>query len=195
MKKLFALLLIIGCIFACVACGDDTEGDNTSANLDTFKNAVAASNPTGAVININVETDLGPLSNKYIVTYHQDGTATVNFTEEEFVPFDPANPAADTKKTETGTVTLKADGTYEGAISGTAADVAAGIALDVGKLSGATVTEAGILTATVAAADTEGALGVKLGADVSVKLSIFDGVVERLEMSYGKTVITCVYQK
>lgn len=194
MKKLFALLLIIGCIFACVSCGDDT-GAQTGVTLDTFASAVAASNPTGAVINIKVSTELGDLENKYVVTYNQDGTVTVGFTEQEFVPFDPANPLADTKKTEVGTVTIQADGTYDGAISGTAADIAAGIALDVTKLSGATVTEAGVLTATVAAANTQSALGVSIASDVNVKLCIYDGVVERIEMSYANTAITCVYQK
>ena len=194
MKKLFALLLIIGCIFACVSCGDDDESTD-GAIIDTFAAAVAASNPTGAVININVVTELGTLENRYVVTYNQDGTVTVGFTEQEFVPFDPANPLADTKKTETGTVVIQADGTYDGAISGTAADIAAGVALDVTKLAGATATESGVLTATVAAVDTQSALGVSIGADVNVKLSIFNGVVERLEMTYANTAIVCVYQK
>lgn len=194
MKKLFALLLIIGCIFACVSCGDDAEGES-GVNLDAFKNAVAASNPTGAVINIEVDTALGKLENRYVVTYNQDGTVTVGFTEQSFVAFDPANPLAETKKTETGTVTIQADGTYDGEISGTAAEIAAGVALDVTKLTDASVTEAGVLTAKVAAANTQSALGVNLGYDVDVKLSIFDGVVERLEMSYTNTSITCVYQK
>lgn len=194
MKKIFALLLIIGCIFAFASCGDDAEGE-TGVNLDAFKNAVAASNPTGAVINIEVDTALGKLENRYVVTYNQDGTVTVGFTEQSFVAFDPANPLAETKKTETGTVTIQADGTYDGKISGTAADIAAGIALDVTKLTDASVTEAGVLTAKVAAANTQGALGVNLGYDVDVKLSIFEGVVESLEMSYTNTTITCVYQK
>lgn len=192
MKKLFALLLIIGCIFACASCGDD---DATPTALDAFKNAVAASNPTGAVIDIDVDTELGKLHSNYIVTYNQDGTVTIKYTEEEFAPFDPANPAAPAKNTDEGTVVLAADGTYAGSISGTAAGIAAGISLDVAALTDATVTDGGVLTATVAAANTESVLGFNVGADVFVKLSIFDGVVERLDMSYGTTKVSCVYQK
>ncbi len=196
MKKILALILALCCVFAVVSCGgDDNDNDNSAAKIDAFKTAIAATNPEGLVITVTTTTALGDAEAVYNVAYAEDGSAIINYSIEKFVEIDPANPTADPMTTETGTVTLNADGTFTGSgLSGTVAELAKGTELDVAAITGATVNDAGdVLTATVAAANTEAVFGVAVAKDVKVEIAIANGVVEQVKLAYEGVTINCVY--
>ena len=208
MKKILALILIVSCIFTLCSCGlfkknDDnndndngsnntqTGGDNNSGNetpaIDVAAVAVIqakidASKPATADITVTLEAALDDLFSEYNVTYNDDGTATVVYTYEKFNTFD--EDSDEHKSSYSGTVTVGADGAVSGDI-GTASVEALtfDISLDTSKLATAEVV-AGVLTATVKAANTASILGVNLGSDASIVVSTNASGVSFIAISY-----------
>ena len=208
MKKILALILIVSCIFTLCSCGlfkkndDNNDNDNGSNNTQTGGDnnsgnetpaidvaAIAAiqakidvSKPVTADITVTLEAALDDLLSEYNVTYNDDGTATVVYTYEKFNTFD--EDSDEYKSSYSGTVTVGADGTVSGDI-GTASVEALtfDINLDTSKLATAEVV-AGVLTATVKAANTASILGVNLGSDASVVVSTNASGVSFIAISY-----------
>ena len=208
MKKILALILIVSCIFTLCSCGlfkknDDnndndngsnntqTGGDNNSGNetpaidvaaIAAIQAKIDASKPVTADITVTLEAALDDLLSEYNVTYNDDGTATVVYTYEKFNTFD--EDSDEYKSSYSGTVTVGADGTVSGDI-GTASVEALtfDINLDTSKLATAEVV-AGVLTATVKAANTASILGVNLGSDASVVVSTNASGVSFIAISY-----------
>ena len=208
MKKILALILIVSCIFTLCSCGlfkknDDnndndngsnntqTGGDNNSGNetpaidvaaIAAIQAKIDASKPVTADITVTLEAALDDLLSEYNVTYNDDGTATVVYTYEKFNTFD--EDSDEYKSSYSGTVTVGADGAVSGDI-GTASVEALtfDINLDTSKLATAEVV-AGVLTATVKAANTASILGVNLGSDASIVVSTNASGVSFIAMSY-----------
>ena len=195
MKKLLALILVMCLAMAFVSCGDDEGEDNNVTDVSSFSEAVANTNPGGAVINVTTETPLGTLTAKYTVAYNADGSASVNYEVEKFNEFDPANPDAPTKSTVPGTATLNADGTCTGDIDANVASIAAGTAIDLTAVAGsATINENGdVLTVVVPAASTSSVLGISVASDVTLVISISGAKVENISISYTGVTVTCKY--
>lgn len=191
-------MLILCLAFTVVSCGKDEDDNNEPEvnNLDAFNEAVAATNPDGVIIDIKTTSELGELVSKYIVTYNDDGTAVVDQTVERFSEFDPENPENYVKKTtEKSVVRMNADGTFTGTVSGTAANIVAGVAINLSSVASAVqVNESGdVLTVTVPAASTEAVLGMAVSADVTLVISISGGAVEQIKMTYTGAEIVCKY--
>ena len=208
MKKILALILIVSCIFTLCSCGlfkknDDnndndngsnntqTGGDNNSGNetpaidvaaIAAIQAKIDASKPVTADITVTLEAALDDLLSEYNVTYNDDGTATVVYTYEKFNTFD--EDSDEYKSSYSGTVTVGADGTVSGDI-GTASVEALTFDINLGtsKLATAEVV-AGVLTATVKAANTASILGVNLGSDASIVVSTNASGVSFIAISY-----------
>ena len=208
MKKILALILIVSCIFTLCSCGlfkkndDNNDNDNGSNNTQTggddnsgnetpaidvaaiaaIQAKIDASKPVTADITVTLEAALDDLLSEYNVTYNDDGTATVVYTYEKFNTFD--EDSDEYKSSYSGTVTVGADGTVSGDI-GTASVEALtfDINLDTSKLATAEVV-AGVLTATVKAANTASILGVNLGSDASIVVSTNASGVSFIAISY-----------
>lgn len=208
MKKILALILIVSCIFTLCSCGlfkkndDNNDNDNGSNNTQTggdnnsgdetpaidvaaiaaIQAKIDASKPVTADITVTLEAALDDLLSEYNVTYNDDGTATVVYTYEKFNTFD--EDSDEYKSSYSGTVTVGADGTVSGDI-GTASVEALtfDINLDTSKLATAEVV-AGVLTATVKAANTASILGINLGSDASIVVSTNASGVSFIAISY-----------
>ena len=199
MKKILALILVMCLAMAVVSCGNkddgnDDDGASNATDVTAFTNAIANTNPGGAVIDVKTETALGALNAKYIVAYNEDGSANVNYTVEQFNEFDIENPDAETKSEITGTATINADGTCTG-IDANVASIAAGTAIDLTAVAAnATVNEAGdILTVVVPAASTNSVLGISVASDVTLVISISSTGVDSIVITYTGASITCKY--
>ena len=208
MKKILALILIVSCIFTLCSCGlfkkndDNNDNDNGSNNTQTggddnsgnetpaidvaaiaaIQAKIDASKPVTADITVTLEAALDDLLSEYNVTYNDDGTATVVYTYEKFNTFD--EDSDEYKSSYSGTVTVGADGTVSGDI-GTASVEALtfDINLDASKLATVDIV-AGVLTATVKAANTASILGVNLGSDASIVVSTNASGVSFIAISY-----------
>lgn len=195
MKKFLALILVACLAMAFVSCGKDDGEDNAPTDVSAFTEAIANTNPGGAVIDVVTETTLGTLTAKYTVAYNADGSASVTYSVEKFNEFDPSNPAADTKSVDEGVATINADGTCTGDIEGNVASIAAGVSIDLTAVAEkATVNEAGdVLTVVVPAASTSSVIGVSVASDVTLEISVSGSAVERIDISYSGVSITCKY--
>ena len=90
---------------------------------------------------------------------------------------------------------MNADGTFTGTVSGTAANIVAGVAIDLSSVASAVqVNESGdVLTVTVPAASTAAVLGMSVSADVTLVISISGGAVGQIKMTYTGAEIVCNY--
>ena len=212
MKKIIALMLIVSCMLVLGSCkifnkgnGTQDENDNNQTPVVIDTEAVAAiqakidaSAPTSAEITVTLNSVLGDLVGEYNVAYNQDGSATVDYTYEKFNSFDEANLSGEYKTVIPGTVTIAADGTVTDSIGGTAAveAVTFSINLDTSKLASASVS-GGTLIAKVKAVDTAAVLGVSIGADVDLAVSVGTSGVTSVSISYttqsGPVTISAIY--
>ncbi len=190
MKKIIALILVIGCIFALTACKlfsrDDVEESKVDADAVAAMQAkIDASAPDGAVIRVTLTGDLGDLNSKYDVIYNADGTATVVYSYEVFNSFDETETFDGPKTVKTGTVTVEADGALSDEVGGTAfvESVTFNIKLDASKLSSA-AESAGVLSAKIPANNTAAILGVSVGSDVDLLISTGSDGVTSVVISY-----------
>ena len=181
MKKIIALILVIGCMLALVSC--NRKKDNKVDPID--EQAVAdvqaklnASAPCGVSIDVTLTAELGKLNSNYDVVYNEDGTATVAYSYEKFNMFDETSDITEAKTTREGTVTIDAEGNLSEEVAGTAfvESVTFNLNLDASKLLSANVVP-GTLSAKVAAENTATVLGVAIGYDVDLVISTgIDGV-------------------
>ena len=190
MKKILSLILVITCfglLMSCDMLSSITGGGNDGAKgIDAFVTAIENTNPKNITVDIEVETSLGELTSKYTVNYNDDGSAVITYTAEKFNAIGEG-AEDELKSTVTGTVTKNADGTFTGDTNGVdVSGVTAGFKLDVKKMKDtATINENNtVLTATVAAADTEAVLGTAYDKDVTVVIAIENGVVELIDLTF-----------
>lgn len=156
---------------------------------------IDASAPVTAEIVVKLTAALGDLCSEYDVTYNADGSANVEYTYQKFNSFDLDSD--EYVSVYSGNVTVYADGTLSGDTDTASVEALTfDINLDAAKLASAEVT-AGVLTATVKAANTASVLGVDLGVDASVVVSTNASVVEFIAISYvsaaGPVEITAMY--
>lgn len=182
MKRIIALLLIIGCLFCFAACVKDTgdQSEDFTKDIEAIRASLEASAPDIADITVTYDSDLGVLEGVYNVVYNLDGSATVTYSYELFNGFEDGAIADGVKSTHTGVATVYADGTLSEQIGGVASTQAIGfeINLDKSKLSDVSAS-AGILSAKVKAADTESVLGVAIGYDADIVITAgVDGVID-----------------
>ena len=190
MKKILALILVVSCVFSLGSCklvkkifGKDDETPVVNAtDITPIQEKIDASVPETATVTVNFKTALGELNSKYIVTYNTDGSATVNYTYEKF----NAVGEADTAKTQLeGETVISATGELSTPVQGIAAVEALtfDINLDPTKIYSATVTS-GILNAVVKAENTLAVLGVELGVDVNLVVTVGALGISSVAISY-----------
>ena len=199
MKKTLAIVLALACVFGMMSC------TGKGPSLAAFKTAVANTNPATLEIDTKLETAMGDLAGEYVVTYAEDGSATIDYSYEMFNELG-AN-VTELKKVEQGTIEINANGEYSGALSGTLSGVGEyKLNLDKGKMVDVTV-NGNVLEAGIKAANTKAVLGVEIDADVTMTLTKgTDGIVS-LVLTYSVEVvvgdetvscpatITCAYQQ
>lgn len=191
MKKILALILVVSCVFALGSCklvkkifGKDVDDAPTAneADIAPIQAKIDASVPETANVTVNFKSTLGTLESAYVVTYNTDGSATVNYTYEKF---NQVGESKDFKTEFVGETTIGANGELTNAPEGIAAVEALtfDITLDASKLHYATVTS-GILDAVVKAENTLAILGVELGVDAKLVISIGTLGVSSIAISY-----------
>ena len=191
MKKILALILVVSCVFALGSCklvkkifGKDVDDAPTAneADIAPIQAKIDASVPETANVTVNFKSTLGTLESAYIVTYNTDGSATVNYTYEKF---NQVGESKDFKTEFVGETTIGANGELTNAPEGIASVEALtfDITLDASKLHYATVTS-GILDAVVKAENTLAILGVELGVDAKLVISIGTLGVSSISISY-----------
>lgn len=191
MKKIIALMLVLGCIFACASCqwinGSNDNTPDDSASIPDIQAKIDASAPAGADITVTFKTALGDLNGSYDVLYNEDGTATVAYSYEKFNTFTEGATSTELKSTVEGTVTVAADGKVSGDLGteGLTA-VSFDLKLDENKLS-SVVINAGVLNATVKAENTEAVLGVALSYDAQLVVVTGTNGVTSMTVSYTTT--------
>ena len=194
MKKILCLALaLLMCASLMIACGDDPAPEVD--DLKAFTDALAASAPKTAKVNTTLESALGELNAEYSVTYGEDGTAELVFTREMFNEI-----TADTtefKSTVTGSASIDAAGNLTGDLGEGAVSAATVLKLALAKDKMTYTVDGGILTATVSAENVQSVLGVDTGAETTVKLTVANGVVSSLTVSYttaeGPATVVAVY--
>ncbi len=201
MKKIVALLLALVCAFALVSCGgpENPPDEGTDyTNLNPFKTAITASAPATAVITVELENTISdePLTGTFSVTYGAESTQ-VEYEYEQFVEINANAPTESDRETVTGTATIDKNGNVTGGDIN--ATVTAATLLNY-NLDGTKMTytvEAGVLSATIAAANTESVLGVNIGADVTFTLTVANGKIVSVTLNYqastGAAEITTTY--
>lgn len=201
MKKIIALVLIIVCTLSLASCqffGDtyEPETPDDSASIPSIQAKVDATAPKGADITVTLKTTLGDLNGSYDVLYNEDGTATVNYSYEKFNTL--GEGSTELKSTTTGTVTVAADGTVNGDL-GTEGLTAVSfeLKLDADKLNSVAI-NAGVLSATVKAENTEAVLGVALSYDAELIVATGSTGVTSMTVAYttsvGEVEIVTVYK-
>lgn len=191
MKKILALILVVSCVFALGSCklvkkifGKDVDDTPVVSNDDVapIQAKIDASVPETALVTVDFKSTLGELESTYLVTYNIDGSATVNYTYEKF---NQVGESKDFKTTVTGETTIGANGELVNPPAGIAAVEALtfDINLDASKLYSATLTS-GILNAVVKAENTLAILGVDLGVDANLVVSVGTLGVASVAISY-----------
>ena len=188
MKKIIALILVIGCVLSLASCNFISGGNNNtpddSASIPEIQAKIDASAPKGADVTVTFKTSLGELNGTYHVVYNEDGTATVDYSYEKFNKVEDGVLTL-LKSTYTGTVTVAADGTVIGDIGSTDAlnAISYDLKLDESKLSSVSI-NAGVLRADVKAADTEAVLGAALDCDVNLIVATSANGVSSFTVGY-----------
>jgi hypothetical protein len=190
MKKILALILVVSCVFALGSCklvkkifGKDTETPVVNAaDITPIQEKIDASMPETATVTVHFKSTLGELNSTYVVTYNTDGTATVSYTYEKFNAIGEGKNAKDSF---TGETVIGANGELTTPAEGIAAVEALtfDINLDASKLYSATVTS-GILNAVVKAENTLAVLGVDLGVDANIIVTVGTLGVGSVAISY-----------
>lgn len=195
MKKIVAIILVLCALLALASCGKKTDNN---ADLDTVKAAVAATSLKNAHVEVVATNSFiaEPLTAKYDIVYDTDGSAEIEFTYELYNEISE-NGTQDVKTEYSGSATVASNGEVVGdPVSGTV--TAAGSAnfnLDPSKMTYSF--EMGIFTANIPAANTAAVLGISVGADVVLTVSVANGVVTGATVTYTKdnvkNEIVCTY--
>ena len=200
MKKITALLLALVLVMGLAACGGSSDPAPKEDPLKVFTEALTLTDPSGATVKTSLEaTGYGiTLKGEYEVAYNEDGTATVTYEYDQLTEFTEDTPAnAEPTYKKSGTATVAADGTVSGDVSAQVASVA-GVKLKIDTSKMTYTVSAGMLSATVKAADTAAILGASIAYDVNLTVSLTsNGAVSAITISYtgaqGPVEIVCLY--
>lgn len=216
MKKIIALMLVIGCIFALASCdnissivgsipgfgtedpGNDTNEVDNSEGIALIQSAIDASAPDVAEISVVLVSTLGKLNGEYTVTYNEDGSAVVDYSYELFNSFSEDSFAGGIKSVYSGVTTVMPDGTVTDELGGVASveAVTFDITLDQSKLENI-VLSANSISAKVTKDNTLSILGVALDYDADLVISVGQKGVASVAISYvsasGPVEIVSVY--
>lgn len=198
MKKIIALILVVGCLLAMSSCSlFNKKQDHTG--ISAVQSAIDSSAPKSADINVEFDSTLGKLEGEYDVVYNEDGTATVDYTYEKFNNFSADTAVRDEiKSSYTGTVVVAADGSISSGLDGVASVEAVTFELNLNPDKLVSY-EAGssVLNAKVAAANTASVIGVAINADVDLVITVGANRVTSVVMTYaltnGTVTITAIY--
>ena len=75
MKRIFALLLLIACVFSIVSCNKTTDEDNTPADIKLFTDMLATSAPTKSVVTVTQSLGKTNFVSTYTLTTGKVGDA------------------------------------------------------------------------------------------------------------------------
>lgn len=197
MKKIIAIVLIVGCLLAMTSCSLFKKPVNHDS-LSAVQSAIDSSAPKSADINVDFDTALGTLEGEYDVVYNENGSATVDYSYEKFNNFNTDTAVRDEiKTTYEGTVEVGADGAVSG-LDGVASVEAVTFELNLSpdKLLEYTV-NAGVFKGKVEAKNTEAVVGVFIDAEVNITITVgaerITSVVMTYELSNGSVEITAIY--
>ena len=178
MKKIFALLLAICCIFACVSCAEEEEPVGpTPEDVKAISDIINSSNPTQ--ISTNTEYVLG--EEKYMGYYETQidiagGKSMFKYNYQRPASVQEMNPNGPVKLVEgvvyyqDGKVSVNEGEDWNAADS---QYIELHISLDAVKLTEYSVSEDGkVLTATFAAADAARILGTNISAEGTIKMTV-----------------------
>lgn len=191
MKKIIALILVVGCVLSLASCqlfGKDPSKDNNdpddSVSISSIQEKIDASAPKGASITVAFATKLGDLNGSYDVAYNEDGTASVDYSYEKFNTFTDGETSSELKSTVSGNVTVAVDGSVSGDLGAEGLTaVSFDLSLEEGKLSNVVI-NAGVLSADVKAEDTAAVLGVALNYDAKLSVSTGTNGITSLSVTY-----------
>lgn len=206
MKKILALVLVIGCIFAFASCeallfgntNTNTDNEGKEQTLANIQKCIDDAAPKSADISVEFKSEIGDLNGSYDVTYNEDGSATVDYSYELFNKFDENAELEEFKSTHTGVVTVSSNGDVDGDLNGIASieAVSFDIKLDEQYLSSHKIT-ASILEAKVEAENTFDVVGVDIPYDIDLSITTGNGRVTAVVISYetenGPIEIVAVY--
>lgn len=193
MKKIVAFMLVIGCMLAFASCnlipgfgGDDKDDDVVDYEaIAAIQATIDASAPDIAQISVVHKSSFGELNGEYVLSYNEDGSAIVNYTYELFNSFEEGSVSDGIKSEYTGVTVVSPDGTVVDELGGIASveAITFDITLDADKLKDVVVTT-GSISAKVAKADTLTVLGVALGYDADIVITVGTNGVASVSISY-----------
>lgn len=200
MKKIIALILVLGCIFAFASCNlfPGTDAETPKETVADIQKAIDESAPLGASVTVLLESTIGDLNGSYNIAYNNDGTATVNYSYERFNEFTLDSVKDEFKSTVSGVVTVSADGQLSEEIGGVASVEA--VSFDIALKEEYFVTvdvSSSVLRGTIKSENTYDVLGVDILYDVDLVIFTGSGRVTSVVISYeseaGPIEITAVY--
>ena len=187
MKKLLALLLICVMAFAVVSCDDEepvVDVQDPNAVFDVFYTAIDQTPADKITLDSKFTSAVGVLESKIITKFNPNGSATIDYYIEDF---NGDSLSSEIKDSINGVVTLNKDGSYsdggtfQGLLGANIPSV--NLSLDSAKLASYSI-EGGVLSATVAAANTAAVFGVAIAYDVNFMLTVSNSSVISLVISY-----------
>ncbi len=188
MKKIFAILLVMALMLAVTSCelidsvfNPDPSADG--ADIADIKAAIENSNPKAADVDVKLTASLGTLNGSYNAVYNEDGSASVNYSYEQFNMI--TDESTELKSTKTGTATVSSTGAVSGNLGGIAplGAICFNITLDE-TLVEIDSLEGGALYANVPANNTLSVIGMNIGCDAKLTISTGNGVVTSVIISY-----------
>ena len=198
MKKILSVVLVLTCMFALFSCNFELPfgnggNDNANEGVAAFTAAIENTNASNIIVESVVNSELGELESRYEIVYNADGSATITY---EYEQFNLIGEGADNELVSTfsGVVTRNADGTYSGDMPAVdLTGVTAGVKLNLAAVE-ATVNESGdVLTANVAAANTEAGLGSAFSEDVALEMTIANGAVKQISLTFASGSVNYSY--
>ncbi len=164
----------------CDVCGEDVEIPAPDYRPD-FIAAMNATKPEVLYVKVVTESSFGALTSEYTTTYAQDGSFVIDSSVEKFnVDID----SGDEKIVTVSKVTCAANGSYSDGGSFIGENPAAtGVKVDIEKLTDF-ITEADLLSATVAKAETKDVFGVTYEGDVTLVMTKNDGKIVAVALTY-----------
>ena len=193
MKKITCLLLVLVCAFSCFAC---MKAPNT---YKQFVEAAKNTSPTNVTLTVKQVQAEATLNAKFITTYAADGSATIEYTRDEYNEIGSGD-SDELISPVSGTVTCDKDGNYSdgGAFAGNS-PIVSGVAFnfDARKMTGSISADGKVLSAVIKSENTKAVLGVEIAADVTLAVTKNEGKIISFTVEYtaaeGHVSINCFY--
>lgn len=182
MKKIISILLVIVCLGALFSCAEPV------VDASNFQAAIDSTNPTKIIINTSTKDSNGELKGSFTITNNADGSSTIEYSYEKWLPIGEGD---ETKETVGPiTVTRDKDGNYSdgGEFTGSAPTGAAGVKVNLTNITSEVKISADetTLTAVVAKAETKAVFGTAYDYDVSLTVVKGDAGIKSVTLDYVK---------